>query len=31
MVILFIADDDDFTRIIQLMDFVVRFFSSGDL
>lgn len=31
MVKVSIVDDDDFVRIIQLMDFVVRFFSRGDL
>lgn len=31
MVKLSIVDDNDFARIIQLMDFVVRFFSHGDL
>lgn len=31
MVKLSIVDDNDFVRIIQLMDFVVRFFSRGDL
>lgn len=31
MVKVSIADDNDYARIIQLMDFVVRFFSRGDL
>lgn len=31
MVKLSIVDDNDFARIIQLMDFVTRFFSRGDL
>lgn len=26
-----IVDDNDFVRLIQLMDFVARFFSRGDL
>ena len=31
MVKVTIVDDNDYARIIQLMDFVVRFFSRGDL
>lgn len=31
MVKVSIADDSDYSRIIQLMDFVTRFFSRGDL
>lgn len=31
MVKVSIVDDNDFVRIIQLMDFVARFFSRGDL
>lgn len=31
MVKVSIVDDNDYAHIIQLMDFVVRFFSRGDL
>ena len=31
MVKVTIVDDNDYSRIIQLMDFVVRFFSRGSL
>ena len=31
MVKVSIVDDNDYARIIQLLDFVVRFFSRGDL
>ena len=31
MVKVSIVDDNDYARIIQLMDFVTRFFSRGDL
>ena len=31
MVKVIIVDDNDYARIIQLMDFVVRLFSRGDL